>query len=161
MGQFYKVLKADPLGDPWETHGKQMQSFWCQVEGQEKNVMVTKQVPNTVLVGSHLYGDLMLATSQKGNEYWKFKSAQVPEGVQRPADTPAQAAAQAATGNVSQTMPGWMVPIANQIQYIHDQLKKQETAEPSPQDVMFDQPDEPEPVDPETQTKLDEIFGDK
>ena len=117
MADFYKILKADPLGDPWTPNqpgAKAIQNYWCQVEGQALAVSIGKQEGNTLNPGEYVYGDLMYAKSQKGTEYWKFKSQQVPEGVQRPASTPAQAQAQQATGtpqpNMSAQMPEWFMP---------------------------------------------------
>jgi hypothetical protein len=172
MADFYKVLKADPLGDPWTPNApdaKPIQNYWCQVEGQDLPVSIGKQVGNTVTPGTHVYGDLMFAKSQKGTQYWKFKSQKVPEGVQRPADSPAQATAQAATQtplpNMSATgMPEWFMPVANQIDYIFREMKKMDAD--APQETA-PAPDEPkgvehyagDPVDKETQAKLDDIFG--
>lgn len=127
MAQFYKILKADKLGEPWEAYGKQNQTFWCQVEGEELDVKINKQVPNVVSPGQHVYGDLVKATSQKGTDYWKFNSQQVPEGVQRPADSPAQQTAQAAVGTsgiVGDQVPGWFSPYGNMIRFIYDELRK-------------------------------------
>lgn len=161
MADFYKILKADPLGDPWTSHGKTNQTFWCQVEGQDRPVSISKQVPNTLVPGQHVYGDLVYAKSQKGTEYWKLKSAKVPEGVQRPADSPAQAVAQQAVGDVSGQAPGWFTVYGNMIEYIYKEMKKMDIAE--------DSPSQPEPakevevvageVDQETKETLNTIFG--
>lgn len=168
MAQFLKILKADALGDPWTPNApdaKPIQNFWCQVEGQALAVSIGKQVGNTLTPGEHVYGDLMYAKSQKGTEYWKFKSAKVPDDVQRPANSPAQAQAQAATGggtpDMSGAMPGWFIPVANQVQYIYNEMKKMDselegaepTAEIAPLQV------EGEPLDEATKAKLDDIFG--
>lgn len=125
LSQFYKILKADPLGEPWTPNApdaKPIQNYWCQVEGEELAVSIGKQVGNSITPGESIYGDLMKATSQKGTNYWKFKSAKIPEGVTRPASTPAQHQAQQATGHVdmSATMPAWFQPWANMI---HDTYK--------------------------------------
>jgi hypothetical protein len=130
MADFYKVLKADPLGEPYtpsQPGAKPIQNYWCQVEGQDWAVNIGRQTDNPLTHGTHVYGDLTYAKSQKGTEYWKFKSQKVPEDVQRPADTPAQAAAQRATGqvpNASDAMPGWFIPINNMIKYIYEQMQK-------------------------------------
>lgn len=162
MAQFYKILKADKLGEPWTSHGKTNQTWWCQVEGVDQDVSIGKQVGNDLVPGMHVYGDLMVAVSQKGTNYFKFKGSQVPEGVQRPADTPQQATAQQAVDMTGQ-MPGWFVPVANQIQYIHDQMKAMDSSEPEP--VV--EPAKPaevedlggEPLEPEQKELLDGIFG--
>lgn len=175
MAQFYKILKADPLGEPWTPSlpgAKPIQNWWCQVEGEELDVSIGKQVGNTLAPGQQIYGDLVKATSQKGTVYWKFKSVKVPDGVQRPASTPAQTTAQEAVGfaeewadkNVSGTIPGWFIPFGNAIIDIQKDLKLlkgDDYPEPAPK------PEEPkkgvEPisdnVDPETQATLDEIFS--
>lgn len=128
MSQFYKILKADPLGEPYTPSfegAKATQTFWCQLEGVDKDVSIGKQVPNVVNPGEHVYGDLVYAKSQKGTEYWKFKSSKVPDDVQRPANTPAQATAQAAVGMPQgDTMPAWFTPVYNQINYIYKEMKK-------------------------------------
>lgn len=174
MADFYKVLKADPLGEPYTPNqpgAKAIQSYWCQVEGQDKAVMIGKQVRDDgvapLVPGQHVYGDLMYAKSQKGNEYWKLKSAQVPEGVQRPADSPAQAQAQHATGtqpNLSAQMPDWFMPVANQIDYIFREMKKMDAdqpgnGQPEPVEPQHVEHVGGEPLDEETQKTLDDIFG--
>lgn len=120
MSQFYKLLKADKLGEPWDSHGKKIQNWWCQFEGVSKDVAVGKHVGNELTVGQHLYGDLMVATSQKGTEYFKFKSAKVPEGVTRPADSPAQASAQEAVG----VEPAWFKEYAELIVNTHRMVRE-------------------------------------
>lgn len=174
MPAFYKILKADPLGDPWtpsQPGATAIQNFWCQVEGQANPVSIGKQVGNTLTAGQHVYGDLLYAKSQKGTEYWKFKSQQVPEGVDRPADTPAQAQAQAATqpatpaSNVSAQMPGWFMPVANQIDYIWREMRKMDADAPQAPLPPVLEPEPKveqvggEPIDEETQATLDAIFS--
>lgn len=177
MAQFFKILKADALGDPWTPNApdaKPIQNYWCQVEGQDKPVSIGKQVGNHLNAGEHVYGDLMYAKSQKGTEYWKFKSAKVPDGVQRPADTPAQAQAQQATGsqpqpNMSAAMPEWFMPVANQIDYIFREMRKMDdnpkVAEAAHAEEAATETKAPElevvgePLDPETATMLDDLFG--
>lgn len=169
MAQFYKILKADTMGDPYTAHGNQLQSYWCQFEGVENSVMLSKKVGNTPQVGTHVYGDLVYAMSQKGNQYWKFKGSQVPEGVPFPADTPAQATAQEATGatpsNVSGEVPAWFRPVAAQLadmqkklDYVYNDLKGVEP------DVPFEEPKVEqvggEPLDEKTKQQLDAIFGE-
>ena len=180
MAQFFKILKADALGDPWTPNApdaKPIQNYWCQVEGQDKPVSIGKQVGNHLNAGEHVYGDLMYAKSQKGTEYWKFKSAKVPDDVQRPADSPAQAQAQQATGsqpapNLSASMPEWFMPVANQIDYIFREMRKMDAdlpqptpAEPLPVQTVLEEAQAPElevagaPLDEDTAAMLDDIFG--
>lgn len=124
MADFYKILKADKLGAPWESHGHDNQTFWCQVEGQDKAVSISKQVPTELHPGQFVYGELMYAKSQKGTEYWKLKSVQVPEGVQRPTDepfaSPASAPSQAPVD--SSVMPAWFAEFKEQLNNIEDAI---------------------------------------
>lgn len=167
MAEFYKVLTAEPLGDPYSAHGKMLQNFWCQFEGVDKAVSLSKQVPNTPQLGGYVYGNLMYAKSQKGNEYWKFKSEKVPDGMPRPASTPAQATAQAAVGqtpNTSSSMPDWFMPIANQIDYIFREMRKMDSEAPENQQppVQTTAPElevAGEPLDPDTAAQIEDIFG--
>ena len=165
MSQFFKILKADPLGDPYTPNmpgAKPTQSYWCQVEGQEKAVMVGKQVREdgapALTPGQHIYGDLMYAKSQKGTEYWKYKSAKVPDGVQRPQDTAQSAPQGSYTPNVSDAMPGWFIPVAKQIDYLYTEMKKMD-AEPKQEQLDIEPIQGSEPLDPETQKTLDDIFS--
>jgi hypothetical protein len=84
MAKFYKLIEVAPMGEPWESHGNQIQTWWCKVEGESLGVSIGKKVGNTLRVGEHVYGDLLKAVSGKGNEFWKFKGSQVPEGMERP-----------------------------------------------------------------------------
>lgn len=181
MSQFYKVLKADPLGDPYTPNfqgAKPTQTYWCQFEGVDKDVSVGKQVRDdgapALVPGQQIYGDLMYAKSQKGTEYWKFKSAKVPEGVTRPADSPAQATAQQATGQqpiqgvVGDGIPGWAVPLYNMVEYIYKEMKKMDADNPdnNPDAAPAPEPEPAkgveqvggEPLDEETKKTLDDIF---
>lgn len=179
MAEFYKILKADPMGDPYTPNqpgAKPILSYWCQVEGQDKAVMIGKQVRDdgqpALVPGQHVYGNLMYAKSQKGNEYWKFKSEQVPQGVQRPADSPAQATAQQATGAQAYgeqwaasngAVPQWFIPYGNMIDYIYKEMKKMDADEPQEAQLDLSEvetiKDATAPLDEETKAKLDEIFG--
>lgn len=171
MAEFYKVLKANPLGEPYTPNmpgAKAIQSYWCQVEGQEKDVMIGKQVRDDGAValspGQHVYGDLMYAKSQKGNEYWKFKSAQVPEGVQRPADSPAQAQAQQAVGqtptNMSERMPDWFMPVSNQIDYVYREIRKLSSENTSEQVAPIEpKAVQSEPISEDEMAVIDDIFS--
>lgn len=182
MAEFYKVLKADAMGDPYTPSmpgAKPIQSYWCQVEGQEKAVMIGKQVRDdgqpALVAGQHVYGNLMYAKSQKGTEYWKFKGEKVPDGVTRPAESPAQATAQQAVGtrqvNMSSEMPDWFKPISNQIDYIFRELRKMDD-NPSVSEAAYAEEaklkaleeSKPEQVtdgalDEATKAVLDDIFG--
>lgn len=166
MSQFYKILKADPLGEPWtpsQPGAKAIQNYWCQVEGEEWAVSVGKQVGNTLTPGQHIYGDLMKAKSQKGTDYWKFKSAQVPDDVQRPADTLAQAVAQQATGrqvDMSATQPDWFQPWANMILDTYKMVKDLHGGLEKGAAVKEEPVKEVEPVDEETMAVVNEIFPD-
>jgi len=168
MAQFYKVLQASPLGDPWtpqQEGAKPIQNFWCQVEGEELAVSIGKQVGNTLAPGQSVYGDLVKATSQKGTQYWKFKSQKVPEGVARPADPAPQGAEgyadQWANKNqpkmIGTDIPGWAVPLYNMVEYVYKEMKKMSDepdindTKPAPE-VPAEEPKKEEPVD------LDDLF---
>lgn len=174
MAQFYKILKADPLGDPWTPNApgaKPIQNYWCQVEGLDKDVSIGKQVRDdgqpALHPGQHVYGDLVYAKSQKGTEYWKFKSQQVPEDVQRPADSPAQAQAQQATGVVGDNIPAWFLPFGNILIDLQKDMKllkgddyeePTKAEEPAAEEAKVEQIGG-EPIDEETQKTLDDIFS--
>lgn len=164
MAKFYKILKADPLGDPYTPNvpnAKPLQTYWCQFEGVEKAVSMGKQVGNSPQLGSHVYGDLMYAKSQKGTEYWKFKSAKVPDGVQRPADSPAQAVAQQAVGdqpNVSSQVPGWFLPFGNMIEFIYKEMKSMSESQDVPTEDPVPTTVEESPLDDDTKEMLDDLF---
>ena len=117
MAEFYKILKADPLGEPYQAHGKSIQTYWCQFEGVDNAVSVGKQSGNVPQVGSHVYGDLMYAKSQKGTEYWKFKGSKVPDGVKRPTDDAAPAPI------LGDDMPAWFAPVYNMVEYMYKEFK--------------------------------------
>jgi len=164
MAQFYEILKADPLGEPWTPNApdaKPIQNYWCQVKEEDLPVSIGKQVGNTVSPGDHVYGDLMKATSQKGTQYWKFKSQRVPDDVKRPASSPAQKTAQAALGD---DMPAWAATMFNMVEYIYKEMKGMNgedggTALKEPEPEKVEQIAGNEPLDPETKAQLDDIFG--
>lgn len=179
MADFYKILKADPLGDPWTPNkpgAKPIQNWWCQVEGQDWAVSIGKQVGNNLRPGQHVYGDLKYTKGQKGTEYWKFESQKVPDDVQRPTDdpaTPAQATAQQATGggrDMSAEMPAWFTPVYNMLKEMHKVVTGQDfetepaaAPTPTPTPAAKPEPQKPEqiagePIDKETQETLDNIF---
>lgn len=174
MADYYKVLTADPLGEPYTPNfpdAKPLLSYWCQVEGQEKSVMITKQVGNAVTPGDVVYGDLAYAKSQKGNEYWKFKSQKTPEGQPRPTSA-AQGVAQQATGQtqMSSRIPDWFIPFGKQIEYIYLEMRKLDDTAPkevvetplTQHDVLKavaeENQDKPA-MTPEQQATYDEVFG--
>lgn len=176
MADFHKVLKADPLGEPWtpsQPGAKPIQNYWCQVEGQEWAVSIGRQTDNPLTPGTHVYGDLLYAKSQKGTEYWKFKSQQVPEDVTRPADTPAQATAQQATGtqpvsNMSAAMPDWFLPINNMIKYIYEQMRAMDDNAPKELEGIGAKPKQKTTatevvggveLDPATKAEIDDILN--
>jgi hypothetical protein len=163
MSQFYQILKADPLGDPYTPNfqgAKATQTYWCQFDGVDKDVSMGKQVGNVPIPGSHVYGDLLYAKSQKGNEYWKFKSAKVPDGVQRPASAamPTPAAAHQEVGGQT---PGWFQPWANLLQETNKMVKELHGGFQEPELPPARQGVEQlggDPLDEVTQARLDDIF---
>jgi hypothetical protein len=160
MSQFYRVLKADPLGDPWESHGKQNQSYWCQVENEELPVKISKQVGNTLSPGDTVYGDLMKATSQKGTSYWKFQAAKVPEGTARPASIPALTQPPV---DMSANQPEWFKPWANVLTDMHKMIKEMYGVQD--EDTLPEPPAGSvvqlagEPLSDEAKAQLNSIFG--
>lgn len=174
MADFYKVLKADPLGEPWTPNkpgAKPIQNYWCQVDGQELPVSIGRQEGNPLHPGQHVYGDLVFTKSQKGNTYLKFKSAQVPDDVTRPTDdpsTPAQATAQQAVGaDVSAPLPAGITPLVNQVKSIEQKLDwviewcknmgNEEVTAQANEAIA----DAETVVDPQTQATIDKLFGDE
>ena len=172
MADYYKVLTASPLGEPWTPNfpdAKPLQSYWCQFENVDKDVKITKQVPNVVSPGDQVYGDLAYAKSQKGNEYWQFKSQKTPDGQPRATSAP-QATAQAATGqstghNMSALIPDWFMPYGRQIEFIYLAMKALEDtpseplATPLTQTSVLTLADDVEPLSAETEKLMNEVFG--
>lgn len=185
MAQFYTLTEVSMMGDPYfppEPGAKPVQSYWCQVAEEELPVMIGKQVRDdgqpALQVGDQVYGELLKRTSGKGNPYWKYKSEKIPEGTPRPQQaprTPAQAVAQETIGAV----PGWFLPVANQINDIERMVKAiysdigGEVTQKTLNDAYVDPEPTPSPtavppaneqpdsvIDPETEKSLKEIFGD-
>lgn len=101
----------------------------------------------------------MKATSQKGTNYWKFRSAKVPEGVTRPASTPAQHQAQQATGvDMSATMPDWFQPWANVLETIYRDVKALKGEETTTIPGVTKKAPVETPVDDGTLAVIKEIF---
>lgn len=176
MAQFYKILKAEPLGDPWTPNrpgAKPIQNWWCQVDGQEKAVSIGKQVGNELRPGMTVYGDLKYAKSQRGVVYWKFDSQKIPEGVTPPSETGGNEAwADKWSQDVGGELPAWFVPYANLITDIAKGVKelRGEVGEPTRIDgigpvATTDGPlntedvKESTTVDKDTKEMLDGIFG--
>ena len=177
MSDFYKILKADPLGDPWtpkQPGASPIQTWWCQVDGQELDVSIGKQVGNTLTPGQHVYGDLMYAKSQKGTEYWRFKSQKIPDDVAKPQDdpaTPAQATAQQATSEaVGADIPKWFMPFGNLLIDLQkkmqlltgevDNIPTPPVAEPTPEKPKAVEQVSGTPLDEKDKEVLEGIFGE-
>lgn len=125
MSQFYNLTSFTLAGDPWSSAHGTFQSYWGTFDGVQGNAMFSKKVGSAPTPGQ-VFGDMVIATSQNGNQYYKFKSAQVPPGTVRPANalpalgvpaapaSPAYtpAAAPAPLPNMSAEMPAWFVPFA-------------------------------------------------
>lgn len=183
MPQFYRVLKADPLGDPYtpnRPNAKPLQSFWCQVAGVVEPVMMSKQVPNTPSLTEGHYGVLEDKVSQSGNAYKKFTSMQTPQGTQRPrydaqeattqsAPTATQADAQTVHPSDQKDMPFWFAPYAMKINYVYDQMKQVDqpvVGEPLPQMFALTEANKADEEAVETigdttitKDELEDIFG--
>jgi hypothetical protein len=169
MSNFYKVLKADPLGEPWTPNApgaSPIQNYWSQIEGEDWPVSIGKQLPNTVAPGDVIYGDLMKETSKKGTDYWKFKSARIPEGTAIPAGAlPHRTPSSNETPNASSGMPGWFIPVAKQIEYIYKEMKKVDgdtVVEDMEAEAEIDSKAEVKDkffISPEQKAIMDDIFG--
>lgn len=131
--KFYRVLKADPLGDPWTpsaANAKPLQTFWCQFEGVDKPVQMAKQIPNTPSLTYGQFGYLIPAKSQKGTDYFKFKSQQAPPEMEQPRyDATDGAVATSSTPSPTQPHPSaqvdiplWFAPFGIMIRGLHEDL---------------------------------------
>lgn len=166
MPQFYRVLKADPLDGtytPNKPGAKPLQSFWCQVEGVEEPVMMSKQVPNTPSLTEGHYGVLESRTSAKGNSYWKFTSMPIPQGQSKPkyADVVDMGKPENVEKNVhpsdQKDTPLWFAPYAIMIREIHKYVQEQNAEE------VLTAPDSPDTATEDARPTIDEmadIFGD-
>lgn len=159
MAKFYNILTASPLGEPWGEGGKN-QTYWCQFEGLENNVMVNKQTP--IQPGQQIYGDLLTDDGKpfKGpkSEYFKFKGAMTPPGTPRPS-----VSSQTPVANNSAIVPDWFIPFAKQIDYIYNEMKGVDSNQPLPLADVETYSEEVEEgggeITPELKSKLDDIFG--
>lgn len=148
MPQFYQVLKADPIGDPFTPNqpgAKPLQSYWCQVKDVEEAVMITKQIPNTPSLTEGHYGVLEQRTSKKGNPYWKFTSMQIPQGESKPRYAADSAPVQQAPSGVS----------AGMFHVLEQRVSNLEALLATPKQ------DEPKVEAPVDKAKLEEIFGEE
>lgn len=179
--KFYRVLKADPLGEPWTPKAegaKPLQTFWCQFEGVDKDVSMSKQVPNTPSLTYGQFGYLVDAVSQKGTEYYKFKSVKAPEELEQPRYAASDAQEATATKPAAvhpsdqKDTPLWFAPYAIRINQIWEQVKPGELpatdTTPMPQATVFEAAKEEseeirESIGGGTITKdeLEDIFGGK
>lgn len=167
MPQFYRILKADPMGDPWtpnKPNAKPIQQFWCQVEGVDLPVRMGKQVPNVPSLVEGHYGVLETAKSQAGNDYMKFVGMQTPQGMQRPrydAAAPAETQATVHPSDQKDT-PLWFAPYAMKINFIYDEMRNVSST-PLTQAQVLDEAKrvETEPIGDGNITKaeLEDIFG--
>src|SRR5690606_32919324 len=123
MAQFYNLTSFQQADSPaWSNEYGTFQTFWANFEGIEGGVMINKRAGTQPAVGQ-VYGDLIQATSAKGNTYWKFKSQTIPAGTPRPA-TAVTNPVGAPVPDVSGQVPGWFLPFGNMIQYIYNEMKK-------------------------------------
>lgn len=171
MPNFYRVLKADPLDGeftPNKPGAKPIKSFWCQVEGVDNPVMISKQVPNTPSLAKGHYGVLEPKRSSKGTQYFKFTSMQVPQGTKIPeydgASTSQEPATQQSTASDSTDIPHWFHPFAIMIRELWDDMKAR-SAEEAIVNAAPESPDtatedyDAEPTMP-SKEQLEEIFGE-
>lgn len=171
MPQFYRVLKADPLGEPWTNPNvvgaKPTQKFWCQVEGVDEPVMIGKQVPNTPSLTEGHYGVLEDATSSKGNAYKKFTSMQIPQGTSKPQYAGVTEPQPAGTAQVDDTIvPTWFHPYARVLkevaEYVREQRGEAAIVNPAPEEpdtATEEHKEEPMAGTTLTKAELDDMFG--
>lgn len=86
--RYFRILKADPIGDEWSANGGVFQSFWCQFEGIEEGVKVNKKVGNTPSLTYGQFGYLTEQTTKSGKnagkKYWQFKGMAAPDDMPAP-----------------------------------------------------------------------------
>lgn len=130
--KFFRILKADPLGEPWSANGGTFQTFWCQFAGVEHPVKVNKKAGSTPSLTTGQFGYLLEQTSQKGTKYYQFKGQQVPQGMAIPSYADAAEPSQPAQPAPSQApvhpsdqkeMPYWFAPYAMKINFIYEEMK--------------------------------------
>lgn len=174
MPQFYRVLKADPLDGeytPDKPNAKPLKSFWCQVEGVDEPVMMTKQVPNSPSLTEGHYGVLEQRVSGKGNKYWKFIGMQMPQGERKPhydgsVATESASPAPAAPHPSNQAdIPLWFAPFGIMLKEIYDYVQERKGTPLTQHDVLTEAAKD-EPVKTEgigggniSKDELEEIFG--
>lgn len=174
--KFFRILKADPLGDPWTPSvagAKPIQGFWCQFAGVEHPVKVNKQVPNTPSLTEGQFGYLLEKTSAKGNSYYEFKGQKIPEGMSAPrydgGEATAAPVAPAPTPHASdqKDVPYWFAPYAMMIKFIYDEMKGVSPDTPITQTQVLDEAKKSEEsAEPDndlgiTKDELENIFGGK
>lgn len=166
--KFFRVLKADPLGDPWTPNiagAKPIQTFWCQFEGVEHPVQMSKQVPNTPSLTYGQFGYLVPAKSQKGTDYYKFKSQKAPDELEQPRYAAADAPASTTSTTKAEPHPSdqkdtplWFAPYAIKINYIYDQMKQVDET-PMTQEHVFSEAKKADTYD--TVNPKDQYGGEK
>lgn len=93
MGQFYNIVSADKAGT-WRSKfakgdGDDMQDWFLTVSGVDKTVKTTTKIDEsgqTRTPSGQTYGSMETVVARSsGNEYFKFKRQQPPEGMEAPA----------------------------------------------------------------------------
>jgi len=125
--KFYKVVSASPLGDPFmNSHGKSQQSFWCQIDGVDLPVMITKNEGNTPSLTQGNYGFLAELKHGKKTDYYRFRSAPIPQGMEVPSYAEVKTTVPTRPAVVSDSdIPMWFVPFGAAIKEILTYIREQ------------------------------------
>ena len=164
MSQFYNILEYQE-GDTYPSKfNGDLQTFWLTIEGVEGTIKVDKKVGNYPKLGQN-YGYLETKLNKKGGTYFKFHGEKIPEGTAVPAGgTPPRPVQHSTPQNTSTGMPAWFVPVAKQIDYIYQEMKKVDSEEPLPAVEVEEEEENPvqtklNALSPEVKATMDDIFG--
>lgn len=157
MSKFYEILTASPLGDPWG-EGNKNQTYWCQVDGIDFPVSISAQKP--INPGDQKYGDLITDDGKpfKGakSEYYRFKSAMVPQGTQRPQSTGNAAPTQQTNTAVDDSVvPQWFNPYAIMLKQMYEWEKMKHIPVPKEEEPFY----EPKPEEKKVEAPATEPIG--
>jgi hypothetical protein len=148
MAQWYNLKSYKETDGTWSNSYGTFKTYWVEFEGIEGGVMLNKKEGSAPSLGA-IYGDLVQATSQKGNTYWKFKTQKKPDGEEAPEYETAPQPTQSTPADTS-TIPEWARPLANQVNAIEKKLEAIHTLlKVSEPDVVGDLFTDDEPVEGE------------
>jgi len=80
MTKFYTIKWASPASDPTPPHNNRWQTII--LEGYDPKVKIS--VKEAHKAQDQIYGNVTKETSQAGQEYFRFRKQQIPDGVERP-----------------------------------------------------------------------------